>query len=119
MVLDAQRVAVAGGGSFDFGQEQLALQLRPLLRLGGGGSGVVVPVRVAGSFLDPKITSEAGGKGGPPITGAGVADPCAPALAVVYGPSLGKPKPAAAVVVAKPEAAGSPSAIDVLKELIK
>jgi len=121
LVVDLQRLAVVGGGTLDFGQEQLALQLRPMIRLGGAAGGVVLPVKVGGSFLDPKVASDAG-KGGPPITGAGVADPCVPALAIAYGPGPVKPKPVepvAPVVAAKPEAGGAPSAMDVLKELIK
>jgi AsmA protein len=120
MVADAGRVAVTGGGTLDLGQEQLALQLRPLLRLNAGGAGgVVVPVRVSGGFLDPKVASDTGGKGGPPITGSGLADPCPPALAMVAAPAAARAKQAA--TVAKPEPGGTAASRldDVIKELTK
>ena len=130
MVVDAQRLVVMGGGSIDFGQEMLAMQLRPVLRLGGGiaAGGIVVPIRVGGSFLDPKVAVDASAKGGPQITGDRAPDACIPALAAVRAPgtsrstaaAAGPPPPAAA-----PAAPGTartivpPTAMDVLKELLK
>jgi AsmA protein len=127
MVVDLLRLAVLGGGTIDLGQEQLALQLRPLLRLGTGAAapGIVVPIRLAGSFRDPKSAVDLA-KLGPAILGAGVADPCGPAIAAVNGTATAaaaaKAKPAA-TAAPKPEAAAKPGAavspLDVLKELIK
>jgi AsmA protein len=94
LLADATRLVVQGDGSIDLGQETLALRLRPILRL---GPGLVVPVRVSGSFLEPKVAIDAGsGKGG--VLGAAVAalaagergggEPCAPALNSIFAPSV-------------------------------
>jgi len=122
-----KRLAVLGGGTLDLGKEQLALQLRPLLRLGSGTAapGIVVPIRLSGSFRDPKSSVDLA-KMGPTILGAGVSDPCGPAIAAVNGTATAaaaaKAKPVATAApksetASKPGAAASP--LDVLKELIK
>jgi len=129
LALESPRLSVLGGGSVDLGAEQLAVQLRPMLRLGGGAGApaIVVPVRLGGSFLDP--TPKVGGadKSAGGIPGAGLADPCPFALAAVIGaPAAGAGKPAAPVSapVSGPVSApgGKPkpqSPLDVLKELIR
>jgi AsmA protein len=119
LVADLQRLVVIGGGSLDLGQEQFALQLRPTLRLGNSGGGIVVPVRVGGGFLDPKVASETGGKGGPAMTGSGAADPCVPALAAAAASVAPKPKPVPEADAGKTAKSGPATAVDVLKELIK
>ncbi len=118
LVADLQRVVVMAGGTLDLGQEQFDLEVRPTLRVGGAIGGVVVPVRVSGGFLDPRVTSDVGGKGGASITGKGAPDPCGPALAAAAAVPP-KPKPTADASVGKPEKSGPASAIDVLKDLIK
>jgi len=126
LVVDLSRMVVTGGGSLDFGQELLALQLRPLVRLGGAAaSGIALPVHVGGSFLDPKVTSDVGGKGGPAAAVGNPADPCNPGLAAVAAAAAAsaKPKPSAAPApapaAATPAAGGTPSPFDVLKDLLK
>ncbi|MDR3533899.1 MAG: AsmA family protein [Rhodopila sp.] len=120
MIADLQRLVLMGGGSFDLGREELGVQLRPMLRVGAGG-GVVVPVRVGGTFLAPKASVGVEAKGGPPITGAGTPDPCATGLKVVFAVSPDSAKPTIPVPeVTPPQApARAGSVIDVLKGLIK
>ncbi len=117
MVIDMVRMAVLGGGSVDLGQEQFALQLRPVLRVGNGAlaTSIVVPVRLGGSFRNPKAGVDLA-KLGPANLGTGAADPCAPAIAAVNGAPAGKSRPAAPPATPKP-GAGSP--LEMLKELIK
>jgi hypothetical protein len=80
---------------------------------------------LSGSFRDPKSGVDLA-KLAPAILGAGVADPCGPAIAAVNGTATAaaaaKAKPTVASApkpepAAKPGAAASP--LDVLKELIK
>jgi AsmA protein len=124
LVADMTRLSVLGGGTVNLGQEQLAVELRPMLRLGGAG-GVVLPVRLGGSLRDPTVTLGIGGKGGggPPITGVGAADPCVPALAAVAGPpgaEAAPPRVPAPTQAPTPAAKAKPlSPLDVLKELIR
>jgi AsmA protein len=119
LVADLHRLVVTGGGALDLGQEQFALQLRPLLRVGGALGGIVVPVRVGGGFFDPKVTVGAGGKGGLPIAGPGASDPCGPALAAAAGAGVPALKPAAEAAVPALLKGAPKTALDVLKGLIK
>lgn len=123
LVADTQRLVLLGGGSFDLGREQLALQVRPMLRLGGGAGRVVVPVHVGGGFRDPQVAMEPSGKGEPAITGSSAPDPCVPALAAAQAPTGAAPEPAAAAALEaappKPEKARGASVLDVLKNVIK
>ncbi len=117
LVLDLNRLAVLGGGTADLRDEQLALQLRPSLRLGGANAGgIVVPVRLGGSFLDPKASIGVADKGGAALTGLGLVDPCPAALAVVNGAAGAGEAKAAPPPPAKQK---PPSPLDVLKELLK
>lgn len=56
--LESALMDLSGAGSANLGNETLALYLRPLARL--GHAGVVVPVRVTGSFRAPKIAVDIG-----------------------------------------------------------
>jgi AsmA protein len=58
VLLDTGRVLVHGAGTLNLRDEGIALRLRPMLR---AGVPVVVPVRVSGTFLAPKIASDSGG----------------------------------------------------------
>lgn len=92
LLLDTTRLRVEGAGSVNLADEILALQLRPLLRL--GGTGVAVPVRVGGTLLAPRFALDAGsGRVGATIGALGAAptEDCAPQLALARG---GRPGPA-------------------------
>jgi uncharacterized protein involved in outer membrane biogenesis len=65
LLADTGRLAVQGGGTVALGPETLNLRLRPLLRI---GPGLIVPVRVGGTLLEPK-----------PALDNGAAAPAAPA----------------------------------------
>ena len=101
-VLDSSRLQFSASGTVNLGSEVLALQLRPLLRF--GGPGVVVPVRLDGSFNDPRLALESGaaarsgllglaagllgGKAGVALAGPASGDQgdaCGPALASLQG----------------------------------
>jgi AsmA protein len=62
LLLDTPLFYIQGGGSIDLGQETLALRLRPLARL--GGTGVIVPLRVAGPMVAPKVEEDIAGAAG-------------------------------------------------------
>jgi AsmA protein len=53
-LLDSGRLLLNATGQLNLGDETLALHLRPMLR--AGGPGIVVPVRVDGSFREPKLS---------------------------------------------------------------
>lgn len=97
LVLDSPRLVVQGNGTVNLADETLALNLRPLLRL---GAGLVVPVRLTGTFKDPKLSPDARPKNvvgaiAGSLTGTvngtlgalvgDKADPCTPALAAARG----------------------------------
>jgi AsmA protein len=118
LFVDTGRLQVQGGGTFNLGEESLALRLRPLLHV---GPGLVVPVRVSGSFQHPKITSDAAGtvaglvgKGGAP----GIDDEsCATATAAARA---GQPEAAAvAAPAASPSPGKPPKPVDVLRRLLR
>ncbi len=67
LVVDGGKFLVTGSGTMNLEDETLALRLRPMLRT--GGAGLVVPVRVSGSFLAPGVTLEGGGTVGGLPTG--------------------------------------------------
>ena len=99
LLLDTTRLRVEGTGSVNLADETLALQLRPLLRL--GGTGVVVPIRIGGTLLAPRLALDAGsGRVGATVGALAQAptDDCAPQLALARGGRPG-PAPDAAEVV--------------------
>jgi hypothetical protein len=131
-VLDLGRFAITAGGSVDFAQETLALQLRTLLRLGGnaGAAGLIVPVRLTGPWRTPKAAPEAGGSKGGPGGGGSFTEPCGSAVAAAMAaPAVARPAPsvpaagataaAPAPAPAKPDAArrAAASLLDALKNL--
>lgn len=61
-LLDTPLFNIEGGGSLDLAQETMALRLRPLARL--GGTGVVVPLRLAGPMRTPSVEVDASGRAG-------------------------------------------------------
>ena len=96
--LDTSRLGVTGTGTVDLADEGLALQLRPVLRL--GGNGIAVPVRVTGTLAAPQaaLDTMSDGRVGAVIgalSGAGQAESCGPALASARNGQPG-PAPAAA-----------------------
>jgi AsmA protein len=120
LLLDAGDVQVQGAGTIALGPETLALQLRPLVKI---GPGIIVPVRVDGSLLHPRAAVDAGGTGkaaargvlGGVLTGAtgGAAaallgtgnsrEACGPALAAARGEAPA-PAPPPATSSGKPAA---------------
>lgn len=82
LVLDSNRFLINAAGSLNLDSEMLALSVRPMLRT--NGPPVVVPVRVDGTFRDPRISANAASSGTavsyPSEHGA---DACGPALAAV------------------------------------
>ncbi len=80
MLLDTTRLLLQGTGEVNLADEALALRLRPLLRV--GGPGVVVPIRVGGTMMQPKAALDSAGMLGSLMTAERrTADVCAPALA--------------------------------------
>lgn len=100
LLADTPRLALQGGGSADLGPETLNLHLRPLLRV---GPGVVVPVRVGGTLLDPKPAPDAGAAARAALGGAPPDETCGPA-AQGEAPPAGSAKP--------------PKPIDILRGLL-
>ena len=128
LLLDTGRVLVQGGGTLNLRDETMALRLRPTVRV---GPGLVLPVRVNGSFLEPKIASDTGAALGaaagllgglpalrgtplaalaPGATGDRGADACGPALAAARG----APRQAPA-----PQAPKPPNTADLLRGLLQ
>ena len=110
--LDTTRLSVTGTGTINLADEALALQLRPLLRI--GGNGVAVPVRVSGTLAAPEAGLDAlnGGRVGAVIgalSGAGQADSCGPALVLARD---GRPGPGPAP---PPHAGGGANVNDLLR----
>ena len=118
-----------GSGTLNLADETLALQMRPLVRL--GGTGVAVPVRVGGTFRSPSARLDPSGAAGEAgrqaeaaggrvfglvigalgangmIAGTGAAAPtdCAAELAIARGGRAGAlpaARPAAAEAAPKP-----------------
>ena len=124
LFVDTGRLQVEGGGTLNLGEELLALRLRPLLHV---GPGVVVPVRVDGSFRHPRLTldasatvAELAGKGGTLAKALGIAasenENCAAATAAArsFQPE------AAAVNAPAPSPPGKlPKPVDVLRRLLR
>jgi AsmA protein len=125
LILDTSALLVQGSGSLDFGQESLALTLRPNLYL--GETELTVPLTLGGSFSDPHLgkvgsvvinarpgggqginglfQSLVGGHHAPPVSPA-----CAPALLLARNGQPG-PEPAGATgLLGKP--------IDMLQQLL-
>jgi len=80
LAADAGDLSMVGSGTVNLGSETIALDLAPRLKVAGvaGLGGVVVPVQVRGSLLEPAV-SVLGGRGqrGNPLAGLGgiVLDP--------------------------------------------
>lgn len=124
-VADTAKLLLEGRGSIDLGPETLALRLRPTLRT---GPGIVVPVDLAGTLLEPKWSladlpvPAAGGKLAgvlSAVVGAAAAspaaDPCPAALVAVRGEPApaavpAAPPPGAAPAAAAPTASAAPPA---------
>jgi AsmA protein len=84
LLLDATLVHMEGAGSVNLGDETLALRLEPLARV--GGIGVMVPLRVGGTFRKPKATVDAVGAAGEAARLAeGASGKGGPLLGIVIG----------------------------------
>ncbi len=113
--LDTARLLLSGTGTVDLGTETLALQLRPLLRL--GAAAVEAPLRVDGSLLHPTVAmaSPSGALGRSGITIGGVAGPADDCSAELTAARDGRPgaMPTAAV------ASKSLKPADLLRSLLR
>ncbi|MDA8253161.1 MAG: AsmA family protein [Rhodospirillales bacterium] len=106
---DTPSLAVQGGGRIELATEALNLHLRPLLRV---GPGVVVPVRVGGTFADPKPALDAGGAARALLGAGAPPESCGPAGEAAPAPAQGAaPGPAQAP-------AKLPKPIDILRGLL-
>lgn len=122
-VLDTSRVLVYGAGTVNLRDEALALRLRPMLK---AGVSLVLPVRLGGTFLAPKITSDPGanvGAAGGLVAGLGVArgTPLGALASVIANERTGDPcDPAlnAARAVPRPVPPKPPAPGDILRGLL-
>lgn len=94
--LDTSRLGLTGTGTVNLADEALALELRPVLRI--GGNGVAVPVRVTGTLAAPEAALAAmeGGRVGAVIGalgGMGQAENCGPALSLARHGAAGPAPP--------------------------
>jgi uncharacterized protein involved in outer membrane biogenesis len=120
LVLNSSLLTMDGGGSVNLGNETLDLRVQPQARV--GGTGVVVPLKVTGTFHSPSAAPDptaavfanagtvagiasgatqlgmvAGALTGQKLPGGGEAAECGPALAIARGSAAGPaPTPAAA-----------------------
>ena len=127
LTLDTGRLLLNGAGTLDLRDEGMQLRLRPMLR---AGIPVVIPTRVGGTFLSPKIESDAAGAVGGLASGLGGVrslslgalssalagerggDACGPALAAArnVARSSAAPAPSAAAPSPTPPALSAPAA---------
>jgi uncharacterized protein involved in outer membrane biogenesis len=106
LVLDSTRFLINVAGTANLDSELFGLSVRPMLR--NTGTGVVVPVRVDGTFRNPKVLPNA------PTAGAAAAsypsehgaDACGPALAAVRAHPTSVPVAPAAPLATAPASAG-------------
>ena len=114
LTLDSTRLRMNGGGAVDLRAEALALRLQPELQF--GGTGVLVPVRVDGTFLHPQAALDAPGEPGRTgvvIGGTPREDRCAPGLASARDGRAG------AVPTAVPTPARAAKPVDLLRSLLR
>jgi AsmA protein len=125
LLVDSPELHIEGGGTINLADESLALDLRPLAKI--GGNGIAIPVHVAGSLRDPKAQIDAGAVAGAIDHGGGfraiigalsqeaTTEACAPALAVARGQAPPERAPAA------PATAGGklPKPADLLRQLVR
>ncbi len=111
LVLDSPRFLINMAGTVNLDNELLALSVRPMLRT--TGTSVVVPVRVDGTFRNPKIFANAPSPGAAAISYPSEhgADACGPALATVRGRPTSVPQPPAAPLAAAPANASVPASM--------
>ena len=88
LLLDSAKVAVQGSGTADLANETLNLRLRPMLRL---GPGIVVPVRLTGSFAQPKPAIDTSAAARVALGGAGASETCGPGGAAAAAPGAASP----------------------------
>jgi len=127
LTLSSSLLTMTGSGTVNLGEETLAMQLRPLARI--GGTNVAIPMNVTGPIRNPAVKvnelgaaeSNAGSVAGAVIgnatplgivggllgadklLGGGTTDVCAPALAAARGQAVPETAPAA-TAPAKPGA---------------
>jgi uncharacterized protein involved in outer membrane biogenesis len=94
LAFDVGQIAITGSGSVDLGDEALDLHFRPTLRT--GGPSLVVPLKVTGSVVAPKILSD-----GAPVLEGAVA-PASAAKGNAAGRATANPQPVAVPPVAVP-----------------
>jgi uncharacterized protein involved in outer membrane biogenesis len=128
LLLDTVPLRLTGGGTFDLGQETLALHLLPLARI--GATGLSVPVNIRGTFRAPRAAVDAAstgkGLGGIVmgalgadrlIVGAGQSDGCAEQLQLAR---FGDPGPVPAALPAQEAGKAPPQNLNnLLKQLFR
>ena len=102
LVFDSERFLMNVAGSANLDSELLALSVRPMKRT--TGTSVIVPVRVDGTFRNPKVLLNAAVAGAAPVSYPSEhgADACGPALAAVRGHPTSVPAPPAAPLATAP-----------------
>ncbi len=132
LALASSLLTMRGGGSIDLGAETVALRITPRGRM--GGSGFIVPLKIAGPIRGPSIAVDvtegqggglagiiignaaqlnAAGTFGDPATGA---DVCAGALATARGDTV---MPKAAEAAPPPSTQKPPNAAALLRQLLR
>jgi AsmA protein len=128
LLLDTVPLRLTGGGTFDLGQETLALHLLPLARI--GATGFSVPVNIRGTFRSPRAAVDAAstgkGLGGIVmgalgadrlIAGSGQSDGCAEQLQLAR---FGDPGPVPAALPAQEAGKAPPQNLNnLLKQLFR
>ncbi len=119
LVADTGRLQLQGTGSIALGPEELDLHLRPMLRV---GPGIIVPVHLGGTLLEPKPTLDKASSGRAALLGQMLgekpADACPAGLAAARGEA---PPPAPATAAPEPatgKPAKPPKPIDILRNLL-
>jgi AsmA protein len=110
--LDTSRLDLTGSGTLNLAAETMALRLRPTVRV--GGTGILAPVKIEGSFAHPAAALDSQGvegRAGIVIGGAAPPDTCPAALTLARDGRAGR-MPAPAVVKA-------PKAADLLRSFLR
>ncbi len=143
LTLSSSLLTLTGAGTTNLGDETLSLQLRPHARV--GGTGVVIPIDVAGPIRNPAVkVNELGAAesnagtiagavignatplgivgglfGADKLLGGGATDICAPALAAARGQAVPTAAPTAAQAAPPTGKPAAPNAGAILKNLFR
>jgi len=101
LALDAGDLSIVGGGNVNLGAETIALDLPTRLRIAGVG-GVVIPVQVRGTLLEPSVTA---GRG----AGLGGRNPLAALGGLGLDPGASRVNPCGGLAPAPPPGGAGPA----------